>query len=181
MQKTLFTFLENLSKNNNKDWFDENRKQYEQLRNEFIDYIQKLINEISNFDKSVANLDAKKTIFRINRDIRFSKNKSPYKNNFGAYINGNGKKSDTAGYYLHIEPNNSFLAGGMWQPQPNIISKIRQEIDYNSKDFLKIIENKKTIELFGALEKTDTLKTIPKGYNPNVNYAEYLKLKSNAI
>ena len=92
MNKQLFTFLTQLNENNNKEWFDINRKQYEALRVDFINLVQQIINEIAKFDKSVANLDAKKCIFRINRDIRFSKNKSTYKNNFGDYINVNGKK-----------------------------------------------------------------------------------------
>jgi len=178
MNKKLFTFLTQLTENNNKEWFDINRKQYEALRFDFIDFVQQIINEIAKFDKSVANLDAKKCIFRINRDIRFSKNKSPYKNNFGAYINGNGKKSAHAGYYLHIQPKNSFIAGGMWQPESPILAKIRQEIDYNSKEFLKIVDSKNALQHFGGLEKTDILKTMPKGYDANLKYEEYLRLKS---
>jgi uncharacterized protein (TIGR02453 family) len=178
MNKELFDFLKELKVNNNKEWFDLNRKRYELLRSNFIEHIQLLINEIAKFDKSVSNLDAKKTIFRINRDIRFSKDKRPYKTNFGAYINGNGKKSAHAGYYIHFEPEGTFIAGGMWQPESLILSKIRQEIDYNSKDFLSIVESKKIIEYFGGMQKTDILKTMPKGYDVSLKYSEYLRLKS---
>lgn len=178
MNKELFDFLKELKLNNNKDWFDLNRKRYEVIRANFIDSVQELINEIAKFDKSVTNIDAKKSIFRINRDIRFSKDKSPYKTNFGAYINGHGKKTAHAGYYIHFEPEASFIAGGMWQPEPIVLNKIRQEIDYNHKDFLKIVESKKVIDSFGGLQKTDTLKTMPKGYEPDLKYSEYLRLKS---
>jgi uncharacterized protein (TIGR02453 family) len=178
MNKELIQFLKELQANNNKDWFDVNRKRYEALRQEFIIFIEELIKEIAKFDPSVASCEAKKSIFRINRDIRFSKNKSPYKNNFGAFICPDGKKSAKAGYYIHIEPKQCFIAGGMWQPEPALLSKIRQEIDYNAAEFGKILQSKKLKESFGGLDESDMLKTMPKGYEAESKHAPYLKHKS---
>jgi uncharacterized protein (TIGR02453 family) len=181
MNKDLLLFLKELKNNNNKEWFDVNRKRYEQLRIEFIQLIEKLIAELSKFDSSLATLDAKKTIFRINRDIRFSKNKSPYKTNFGAFICADGKKSGKGGYYLHIEPKQCFIAGGMWQPEAPLLSKIRQEIDYNGAEFTKIVTQKKLKESFGGLDESDMLKNMPKGYDADTKHATYLQHKSYVL
>lgn len=178
MNKDLIQFLKELQANNNKEWLDVHRKRYEGLRAEFILFIDSLIQEIAKFDPSVASCEAKKSIFRINRDIRFSKNKSPYKNNFGAFICPDGKKSAKAGYYIHIEPKQCFIAGGMWQPESPLLSKIRQEIDYNAAEFSKILANKKLKASFGGLDESDMLKTMPKGYEADTKHAEYLKHKS---
>jgi uncharacterized protein (TIGR02453 family) len=120
-------------------------------------------------------------MFRINRDVRFSKDKSPYKNNFGASMNKGGKQSvNTAGYYFHFQPGRSFAGGGIWMPAPDDLKKIRQEIDYNYADFKKIISSKKFKTVYGDLstDKEFKLSRIPKGYEQSNPAAEYLKLKS---
>jgi len=119
-------------------------------------------------------------MFRINRDIRFSKDKSPYKTNFGASINRGGKKSMLAGYYFHCEPGEAFVGGGIWQPMPPELKKVRQEVDYNFNEFKKIIGSKKFKPVYGELYKGNdvSLSRMPKGYEENNPAAEYLKLKS---
>ncbi|MEI9935324.1 MAG: DUF2461 domain-containing protein [Ferruginibacter sp.] len=118
LQSSTFNFLEDLKENNNKSWFDKNRKIYELAKADFYTTVDTLINGIADFDESIRNLKAKDCLFRINRDIRFSKDKSPYKTNMGAYFNKGGKKINTAGYYFHFEPGGSFIAGGFHMPMP---------------------------------------------------------------
>jgi uncharacterized protein (TIGR02453 family) len=126
----------------------------------------------------VKSLEPKNCIFRINRDIRFSNDKTPYKVNMGASIGPGGKKSYDAGYYIHIQPGASFLAGGVWQPPSPMLNAIRQEIDYNSEEFNKLIKNKEFKKHFGALSEEDKVKTTPKGYDKSHPDIESLKLKS---
>lgn len=163
--ETTLKFLKQLAKNNNKEWFDANRKTYEASKVEFERIVKSVIEKSLVFDKELAGVEAKKCLFRINRDIRFSKDKTPYKTNMGASINPGGKKGMGAGYYIHIEPGKSFLAGGCYMPEPEVLSAIRQEIDYHTKDFKKIIEAKDFKTYFKELaDEGDKLKTAPKGY-----------------
>lgn len=176
----LLNFLAQLAKNNNKEWFDTNRKEYEVLKKDWSVFVADLIKKIAEFDKTVSHLEPKDCIFRINRDIRFSKDKSPYKTNFGAYICMAGKKASVAnraGYYLHIEPNKTFIAGGLYMPEAADLKKVRQEIDYNFKEFEGIINGKNFKKHFKKLEG-EKLKTTPKGYDEDNQAIEYLKHKS---
>lgn len=174
---SLLEFLEQLKKNNNRDWFIGQEKVYKGLRKSFEQFVQELITSIAVFDPDVAPLTPKECIFRLNRDIRFSKDKSPYKTNFGASIAKGGKKSPYAGYYIHIEPSGSFLAGGVWMPESENLARIRQEIDYNSVEFLKLLHTKVFRSTFESL-KGECLKTAPKGYAIDHPLIEYLRLKS---
>jgi uncharacterized protein (TIGR02453 family) len=181
LQISTLQFLKQLKKNNNKEWFDKNRKQYEAAKADFALFIQNVINEFCKTDKTLSSLAAKDCLFRINRDIRFSKDKSPYKTNFGASINTGGKKSFKAGYYLHVEPGNSFVGGGLYDPFPDVLKKIRQEVDYNFEVFKKIINNKKFKSIYkaGLSKNSDlSLSRPPKGYDENNPAIEFLKLKS---
>src|ERR1035437_3886704 len=178
INKSTLEFLAELSKNNNKEWFDKNRPSYEIAKSNFREFVEELISNVSKFDLSIKHLLAKDCIFRINRDVRFSKNKDPYKNNFGAILAPGGKKSFAAGYYFQLQPNASFVAGGMWQPPGPQINAIRQEIDYNANEFKKIISNKKFKEYFGELSNEDKLKSVPKGYDKTHPEIELLKHKS---
>lgn len=173
----IINFLEELKDNNSKEWFDINRKRYEKLRKEFLEFVKTLIFEISTFDNEVAYLQPKDCIFRINKDIRFSKDKSPYKTNFGAYIVKNGKKSGNAGYYFHIEPDNFFLAGGIYAPKPENLKEIRLEIYNNPDKFLKLINNKDFKDAFGEIWG-EKLTNVPRGFDKNFEYADLLKYKS---
>mgnify|MGYP003735318431 FL=1 len=139
LQSSIVKFLKDLAKNNNRPWFEEHRNQYETAKADFLLFISSIIKEIGTFDKPIAELEAKNCIFRINRDVRFSKNKSPYKNNMAGYFNKAGKNGIGAGYYLHIQPGKSFAAGGIWVPETAVLGKIRQEIDYNFDEWKKIL------------------------------------------
>lgn len=180
LQNSTIKFLKDLSKNNNKPWFDANRKQYENAKADFAGFIQTIIDKHGKKDESIAHLKAKDCMFRINRDVRFSKDKSPYKNNMGAYINKGGKKSLFGGYYFHCQPGQSFVGGGLWMPMPPELAKVRQEIDYNFDAFKKIIGSKKFKSVYSDLSR-DTeyiLSRVPKGYEADNPAVEYLKLKS---
>ena len=179
MQKVL-EFLKDLAENNNKPWFDENRDKYLVAKKEIESFTIKLIQEFGDTEPSIANLEAKECLFRINRDVRFSKDKSPYKTNFGISLNPGGKKSDLAGYYIHIEPGKSFVGGGLWMPMPEQLGKIRQEIDYNLEQFEELIKAQTFKKQYGTLNsgKEISLVRIPKGYEADSPAAEYLKLKS---
>jgi uncharacterized protein (TIGR02453 family) len=180
LQASTIKFLKDLKKNNNKPWFDLHRNQYEAAKADFVDFIQLMIDKHGKKDPGISHLKAKECIFRINRDIRFSKDKSPYKTNFGAFINTGGKKSMLAGYYFHLEPGQSFTGGGVWQPMPPALKKLRQEIDYNFKEFQKIITTKKFRSVYGGLSQDDDIRLsrIPKGYDESNPAAGFLKLKS---
>ena len=180
LQPATLKFLKDLNKNNNKPWFDAHRKQYDEAKNDFANFIQSIIQAHSKKDPSIAHLKAKDCTFRINRDVRFSKDKSPYKNNMGAYLNKGGKKSVFGGYYFHCQPGQSFVGGGLWMPMPSELNKVRQEIDYNLDTFKKIITSKKFTAVYDGLSKDAeyTLTRLPKGYETDNPAAEYLKLKS---
>ena len=180
-QSSTISFLKELKKNNNKPWFDENRPKYESAKADFIQFIQKVIDTHGKKDPTINTLVAKDCLFRINRDIRFAKDKSPYKTNFGASINKGGKQSvSSAGYYFHLQPGQTFAGGGIWMPAPEDLRKVRQEIDYNFADFKKIIGAKKFKSVYGDLshEAEYKLTRLPKGYEADNPAAEYLKLKS---
>lgn len=180
LQSSTLKFLKDLKKNNNKPWFDNHRKEYEIAKADFAAFIQAVIDKHAKNDPSIKSLVAKDCMFRINRDVRFSKDKSPYKTNFGAYINSGGKKSILAGYYFHCEPGQGFTGGGLWMPMPPELNKVRQEIDYNFADFKKIVASKKFKSVYGDLSRDAeyVLTRVPKGYEADNPAAEYLKLKS---
>jgi uncharacterized protein (TIGR02453 family) len=171
-------FLHDLNKHNNKSWFEDHRKQYETARADFLSLTAHLIAAIAAFDKPIQNLQAKNCLFRINRDVRFSKNKDPYKNNLAAYFNKDGKKGAGAGYYLHIEPGKSVAAGGIWMPEPAILNSIRQEIDYSFTEWKKVITGKSFKKTFEEGIKGDSLIRPPKGYDEDNPAIEFIKMKS---
>ncbi len=180
LQPSTLKFLKELAKNNHKEWFEANRKRYETARQDYISFVDSVIKGFCKKDADFETLEAKKCLFRINRDVRFSKDKSPYKTNFGASFERGGRISPFAAYYLHIEPGKSFIAGGVWQPDADRTKKIRQEVDYNWSEFKKIITNRKFVSLFGDLEKTKetSLSREPKGYEKDNPAIDYIKLKS---
>ncbi len=175
--KFLFDFLTELSLNNNKEWFDANRPRYETIKKSMLALATQLIAEISTFDSTIQNIDPKSCVFRINRDVRFSKDKSPYKTNLGIYIAKGGKKSVFGGYYLHLSPNDAFLATGLWMPMPPQLKAIRQEIDYNFATFDKIMKAN-NCNLYLSSEIDQKVSGMPKGYDKSNPAAEYLKYKS---
>lgn len=180
LQSSTLKFLKDLKKNNNKPWFEANRKQYEAAKSDFANFIQAVIDQHGKNDPSIKTLLAKDCTFRINRDVRFSKNKSPYKDNMGAYMSRGGKKSVFGGYYFHCQPGSCFAGGGLWMPLPPELNKVRQEIDYNFPEFKKVIGGKKFKTVYADLSRDAeyVLTRLPKGYEADNPAAEYLKLKS---
>lgn len=178
--KTL-QFLANLKENNTKEWFNEHKGVYTEAKENFEEFVDALIKEIATFDPAIGHHTAKSTVFRIYRDVRFSKDKSPYKTNFGAHITEAKKKSDIhhkSGYYFHLEPGgNTMLAGGAYMPTGDWLKNIRQEIDYNAPKFLEVVESEAFKSYFGALQG-ETLKRPPKGYDETHAQIHYLKHKS---
>lgn len=181
IHETTTKFLKDLKKNNNRTWFEEHRKQYEYAKDDFLMLVEQLITTIATFDKQIGNLEAKNCLFRINRDLRFSKNKDPYKSNLAAYFNKDGKNGLGAGYYLHIEPGKNFVAGGIWMPVPAVLAGLRQEIDYNFKEWKKIIVNKSFHKYFNAGVEGETLTRPPKGYDENNPAIEFIKKKTFVV
>ena len=181
LQTATIKFLKELKKNNNKPWFDLHRKEYEAAKADFASFIQQVIDQHGKKDATIKNIVAKDCMFRINRDVRFAKDKSPYKTNFGASINKGGRKAfNSAGYYFHLEPGGSFTGGGIYMPMPDDLKKVRQEKDYNFKEFKKILSSSAFKSVYGDLDRSAeyTLSRVPKGYEADNPAAEYLKLKS---
>ena len=176
-QKSTLNFLENLHKNNHKAWFDENRPKYQEARIDFQNFIQQVLEEMKSIDPDLNELEAKATMFRVNRDIRFSKNKTPYKINISASLKKGGKKSIHAGYYFHLQPGDkSFVGGGLWMPASNELKMVRQEIDYCFPEFKKVFNAsafKKTYATF-VRDEGQVLVKIPKGYDEENPAGEYL-------
>ena len=170
-------FLKNLSKNNNREWFTENKDQYIAAQQNVLNMVENLIEKIGAFDEEIMKIDAKKSLYRIYRDVRFSKDKSPYKTNFGAGL-GMGKGNKISGYYLHIEPGKSFLAGGVYQPEPSVLKEIRKEISMNAKEFQEILQQDDFRNNFRGLSVEGKLQRVPNGFDKDDPMAEFLKLKN---
>ncbi len=177
IQKETLLFLKDLKKNNDRAWFDKNRSRYRESVENIQEFAGDLINTLKIHNKHLSTLTYKECLFRIFRDVRFSPNKDPYKSHFGIVVSEGGRKSPLAGFYIQIDATSSFLAAGCWMPQGPILKNIRQEIDYNYKDFLKIIKGKKFEDTFGELVD-ERLKTSPKGYDTDNPAIEYLRLTS---
>jgi uncharacterized protein (TIGR02453 family) len=179
IQRHTFDFLKELVANNNRDWFQANKERYEAARENVIEFAAALIEKVHKIDPGIdADLDAKKCVMRIYRDIRFSKDKTPYKNNFGVSLPTKGKRAGSAEYFLHISPGNNFIAGGYWMPAADHLKAIRQEIDYNGNDLKKIVDDAEFIKLFGEFRKQEQLKSVPREYSAENENVELLKLKS---
>lgn len=173
-------FLSELALHNNKEWMDANKSWYQQCRKEFIAFVDEIIRRMQAFDPSVSGIEGKNCIFRINRDVRFSNDKSPYKINFGAAISEGGRHSENPSYYFHLQPGDNFVGGGIYMPQAEVLKKIRQEVDYNPEELKRIVETEDFKRLFGEI-KGDKLSTAPKGYPKDHPNIEFLKLKSFVV
>ncbi|AZB23045.1 DUF2461 domain-containing protein [Kaistella haifensis] len=177
LKNSTLLFLKDLHKNNNREWFNENKDRYRAAYTNVADFVEVLIEEIGKFDEEILKIDAKKALFRIYRDVRFSKDKSPYKTNFGAGL-GMGKGNKISGYYLHIEPGKSFLAGGVYQPEPSVLKEIRKEISMNAKEFQEILQQDDFRNNFRGLSVEGKLQRVPNGFDKDDPMAEFLKLKN---
>jgi len=182
IKKSTLDFLAAINVNNNRDWFIANRSMYLEAKDNFESFVQNIINEIILFEPIMKGLEAKSCVFRINRDIRFSNDKSPYKSHFGAFIVQGGKKNGDkfAGYYFHIEPGKSIMAGGAYTPPAPWLSAIREKISDSPDEFIKITKARDFIKYFGSVDG-EKLKTAPKGYPKDHPHIELLKLKSYLV
>lgn len=177
MDNQYLKFLETLSQNNSKIWMDANKDWYLKIRETFLADVEIILQGISQWEPGLSNFKAKDCIFRQNRDVRFSANKDPYKTNLAAYFSVGGKKSSGPGYYLHIQPGQCFIAGGIWMPPADVLKKIRQEIDYSGKELQAILDRPEFKKTFGGMQG-ETLKTSPKGYESDHPFIDLLRFKS---
>lgn len=178
IKKESLAFLKNVAENNNREWFALNKDKYEEAKANILELVNAIIPELAKVDPLISpDSDPKKALMRIYRDVRFSKNKDPYKTNFGIWFSAKSKGGNEPGYYLHLQPGHSFLAGGYWMPDANHLKLIRQEIDYNAESFKAILNTKEFKAVF-RLSTFNALKNAPKGYDPADPNIEYLKLKS---
>jgi uncharacterized protein (TIGR02453 family) len=172
-------FLRKLIKNNNREWFEKNKPHYLSIKSSFEGFVSGLLEEMIDFDESLAGQDPKKLVFRIYRDVRFSKDKRPYKHNLSAAFSSEGKGMAKPGYYFHIEPGDkSFVGIGLYAPPAENLAKVRQEIDYNGDRLVQIFKQKPFKKYFGDFWTEDSLKTMPKGYPKDHQHIKWLKLKS---
>jgi uncharacterized protein (TIGR02453 family) len=181
MKDSVHTFLRDLQNNNNREWFQANKGRYEEAKSEFETFINALIPEIARFDPSIKFVEARECIFRIFRDVRFAKNKDPYKTNFGAWIAPGGRKSPGPGYYFHIEPSQVFVSGGIYMPDPDLLKKIRQEIYYNITEFKKILSEKDFVKYFRSIDDYEKMKKAPKDFPSDFKDIDLLKYKSYTV
>ena len=174
----ILQFLGELKQNNTREWFAENKQKYDKANKSLLTLVEELIPVVQRIDSSIGALTAKDCVFRIYRDTRFSPDKTPYKTNMGAYFARGGSKSIYAGYYMHLEPGNSMLAGGIWMPEPEALKRIRQEIYYNSAEFKSLLESKSFKDTFGTLSEEGKLKNPPRDFPADFPDIDLLKNKN---
>jgi len=178
INKSVFKFLEEIKENNNREWFTENKPRYLDIKKDIEHFSAHLFWELNKFDTSLQTPGEKPYLFRIYRDARFAKGK-PYKDHIWILIWQGWKPAmhQKAGYYLHIQPGNCFLIGGIWRPEPQVLKALRQSIDTNSEELREILSDKKLSQQFEL--RGDQVKTAPKGYkkdNPNIDLLRYKDL-----
>ena len=176
----ILDFLKRLSENNTREWFQEHKNEYQNAQSSFENLLADIIARVSLFDESISHVRPHDCTYRIYRDVRFSADKSPYKNHIGGYINARGKKSNHCGYYVHLQPGNCMLAGGAWCLPAPILKAVRQSIADETEEFRNIVENptfKKTFPVIGESH----LKTLPKGFSKDFPYPEYLRPKDYSV
>lgn len=179
LQPETLQFLKELKENNNKIWFDQNKEKYDNFRANYLKLADTLAQAMVEYDPTLAGLMPRDTTFRIYRDVRFSKNKTPYKTQIGIVLQAGGKKSPLGAYYFHIEPGVSHAGGGLWMPESNVLNNARKEIHYFYDEFQSILEDSLFKKTFGSLQmNVQKLSRPPKGYSKDDPAIEYLKLKS---
>lgn len=170
----IYTFLREIASHNDRDWFHAHQPMYKSARAAFESYVQEVILRIASFDASVAYQTPQSCIYRFARDTRFSEDKSPYKRHFGAFICSHGRKSYRGGYYLHLEPGHSLVAGGSWCPPAPLLRRLRETIVDDIDRFRSIVEAPRFRELYPVVGD-DPVKTLPKGFSRDFPFPEYLR------
>ncbi|MCF8230800.1 MAG: DUF2461 domain-containing protein [Bacteroidales bacterium] len=178
MLSTTLEFLKQLRQNNNREWFERNRKLYEASQKEMQDFLDDLIPRLNDIDSTIGAQKGKDCMFRIHRDLRFTKDKTPYKNYRDAIIKPGGRKSPYAGYYLHIEDGNSFIGGGIYKPQKTNLDAVRNKIYFEHEDFTAILNSDTFRDYFDTPDPSFKLKRMPVGYSEEHPAADLLKYKS---
>lgn len=178
--QTFFSFFRDLKENNHKEWFDKNKNRYEIMKKSYHDLTGAILSELKLLDPTLAGLEVKQCVFRINKDIRFSKDKSPYKTAMGMIFTPYGRKMQLAGYYLHLEDGASFVGGGLYMPPNDAVKKIRTEIINFKDEFMKIVTSTPFSTVYGDLHKSKEimLVNVPKEVAQDDPIAEYVRLKS---
>ena len=176
----ILRFLRALSANNHREWFQAHKAEYDALRLAFIDEVQQLIHRIALFDPEVVGLEAKNCLYRIYRDIRFSPDKTPYKNHFAAYIALGGRSSLRGGYYFHLEPERCLLSGGVWCPAPALLKQLRRDIYDHMEEFVDILEQPAFKRYFPGLDG-ESLKRMPVGYPADCPHGDLLRHKDFCV
>lgn len=173
-------FLEDLKANNNREWFQENKKRYDAFKKDYHQLVTSFLDAMKPLDPALEMLEVKKCTFRINRDIRFSKDKSPYKSHLGIWLSSGSKGYNRSGYYVHLEKGASFVAGGFYAPEADDLKKVRKEIAFFHEDLEEILNEKQFKKVFGGFDRNEksTLKNPPRGYDKEHPAIELLKLKS---
>ncbi|MDP2422733.1 MAG: DUF2461 domain-containing protein [Bacteroidales bacterium] len=179
--KETLRFLSELSLNNNREWFHENKKTYEVIKADILGFVGNLIVQISAFDPDIIAINPKDCLFRIYRDVRFSNDKSPYKTHIGAFISKGGRKGNHSGYYIHFEPGQSLVAGGLYMPTPPVLKAVRDEIHFNTDEFQEIINHPEFKKFFAGLDDDDKLTRPPKGYPADWEHIDLLKYRSYTV
>ncbi|WP_372774999.1 DUF2461 domain-containing protein [Mangrovibacterium sp.] len=178
--QALVQFLKGLKENNTREWFNDHRTEYETAKEQMLFFTEIMIQEIRKFDSDIPAMAPKDCLFRIFRDVRFSKDKNPYKTNMGSFIAPGGRKSEQGGYYIHFEPGSSFIGGGVWCPGPNVLRSIRQEIYEHPESFKEVIEDEDFKRFFPEI-MGEQLKTAPKGFDKEFEDIQLLRYKSYAF
>jgi len=178
ISKESLKFLDDLKKNNNRDWFQSQKVRYDSYKKEYYQLVQDFLDNMKSKDESLRNLEVKNCVFRVNRDIRFTKDKSPYKTHMGIWMSPGTKNTNLAGYYIHIEKGASFIAAGVYSPENDDLKKIRKEIAFFYDELETIVNDKKFKDAFGELDRDNSLKNAPKDFEKDHPAIEFLKLKS---
>ncbi|WP_295649874.1 DUF2461 domain-containing protein [uncultured Mucilaginibacter sp.] len=181
IQSATLDFLKDLAENNNREWFADNKARFDKAKDNVVDFTAELIKELKAINPALStDIDPKKCVMRIYRDIRFSLDKTPYKNNFGIGKLQPGNKSENIGFYVQVQPGRCLAGGGYWMPEAADLKAIRQEIDYNAEELKKIIDAPAFKKLFGEFRDQEQLKTLPRDYDADNENISLLKLKSFA-
>lgn len=177
--KEIFDFLKELTVNNDREWFHAHKAEYDELREAWILDVQRLIGMMAEYDATLKGVQASDCVYRIYRDIRFTKDKTPYKTYFSTVVARGGRKTLKSCYYLHMQPGDAGLHGGIWCPDRELLSKLRHSIDDNIEEFLGIINGKEFTKRYRFV--SESLKTMPKGFPREHPYAEYIKMKEYLV
>lgn len=175
---TVYNFLNKLQQNNTKEWMDEHRNKYHEVRDFYINWLDSMNAKLAEIDPNYYNTPGKKAINRINNNLMFHPKKPIYKDHFGAGLDQVSKQGD---FYIHLGTTESFIGGGYWHPSSKVLKSIRQAIDYNGEELKKILAQSSFIDMFGGLVEDNPLKTAPKGFSQEHPHIDLLRRRSFAV